>query len=353
MPGPDPPPRIPRRRGALGRRVGFSLLLLLAGLLGTEGTLRLLGWPTQQVRTMAWLLEQDPARFAASVGVFRPSTRGRVAWPPQLAYDVQINALGLRGEEVPPHPAPGTRRILVLGDSGTFGFYVREDETLPARLQQLLRAEGLPVEVLNGGCGGWSIDSETQFLEERAIGLRPHLVLLVYCSNDIADLRGPISSYEGLELRRAAGSPLRRALEATAVHELAWRLKGLVRGRRPRPLTSDGLDEPERVRLWARYEGWLARLRAFLALRGIPLVVHYQPDAWKLQNGLPATDERELRAVCARAGVELVSPVSAFQRHRVEETFLLPLDPHPSPLGYLLQARALARRLQAHPRLTR
>lgn len=352
MPSSPPPARpdrpSPARRQWLLRRLGFSLGVGLLLLLSLEGGLRLLGWPTNQVRSIARLFNDDPGSFAGAVGMFRPGTRGRVAWPRELAYDVHINALGLRGPEVARAPA-GDPRILVLGDSGTFGFYVGEEETLPARLQELLRRAGIPAEVLNGGCGGWSIDSETQFLEERAVALQPDLVLVVYCSNDIDDLRGPGTSYE--QQKRRQGQPVgwfQQALEASAVHELAWRVESVVRGRRPRPLSSGDLPPAERELFWARYRGWLTRLRAFTALRGIPLVLHYQPDAWKLREGLPASDEERLRAECERLGVELISPLAAFQGRPVEETFLLPLDPHPSALGYRLQAQAIADHLLAH-----
>src|SRR5215470_5660402 len=52
---------------------------------------------------------------------------------------VRTNSLGLRGAEIPPREA-GELRILVLGDSITFGDYVDEDETYPAVLERRLRS---------------------------------------------------------------------------------------------------------------------------------------------------------------------------------------------------------------------
>ncbi|HMO65410.1 MAG TPA: arylesterase, partial [Verrucomicrobiota bacterium] len=45
-------------------------------------------------------------------------------------------------------------RLLVLGDSLAAGFGVDPDEAYPARLEQLARAAGLPVTVVNGGVSG-------------------------------------------------------------------------------------------------------------------------------------------------------------------------------------------------------
>ena len=147
----------------------------------------------------------DAQSFAAAVGVFRPGARSTVLWPPELAYEVHINALGLRGPEIARTPPPGRTRILALGDSMTFGFYLEESETWPARLEALLRERGRDVEVVNAGVGGWTISSETLFLEERALALAPAHVVVGFCANDIADLDLPGTVYEGQKQAAAAG----------------------------------------------------------------------------------------------------------------------------------------------------
>src|SRR5439155_640014 len=123
-------------------RDAAALLLAIAPLALLEGGLRLAGWPTERVRSFGKLLNFDPQSFAAAVGVFRPGAHSTVLWPPELAYQVHINALGLRGPEIARTPPPGRTRILALGDSMTFGYYLEEGETWPARLEALLRAAG-------------------------------------------------------------------------------------------------------------------------------------------------------------------------------------------------------------------
>jgi hypothetical protein len=140
----------------LRTRLLFSAVVLIMPLAGLEGALRLFGWPTGRVRTIRKLIELDPERWNAAIGVFRAGETSRVAWPPELSYEARINSLGLRGAEVSREPTPGTLRVLALGDSGTFGFYVQDDETLPAQLAAQLTQAGWSVEAINGGCGGWS-----------------------------------------------------------------------------------------------------------------------------------------------------------------------------------------------------
>src|SRR5262245_7260176 len=194
------------------RGLAATLLLGIAPLVLLEGGLRLAGWPTERVRSLGKLLNLDAQSFAAAVGMFRPGARSTVLWPPELAYEVHINALGLRGPEIARTPPPGRTRILALGDSMTFGFYLEESETWPARLEVLLRSEGRDVEVLNAGVGGWTISSETRFLEERGLALAPAHVLVGFCANDIADLDQPAEPYEAHKQALAAGrSALDRA----------------------------------------------------------------------------------------------------------------------------------------------
>lgn len=70
---------------------------------------------------------------------------------PAFIVPVTTNSLGLRG----PEPGPRTEkfRIAVLGDSHTFGSGLRDEETLPARLESELNAVtgGDRFEVINAG----------------------------------------------------------------------------------------------------------------------------------------------------------------------------------------------------------
>ena len=69
---------------------------------------------------------------------------------------VHINSLGLRDRE--PGPADtGTSRILALGDSITFGWRVRLEDSYPKVIERLLNEAqaGRRWEVINAGVGGY------------------------------------------------------------------------------------------------------------------------------------------------------------------------------------------------------
>ena len=108
---------------------------------------------------------------------FLPSCVGRMAGTP-----VRTNALGLRGADVP----DDGRRILAIGDSCTWGYQVREDESYPAVLGRLVdqRPGTDRYRVLNAGTPGYTSHHGLVYLRERGLGLHPSLVLIGFEWND-------------------------------------------------------------------------------------------------------------------------------------------------------------------------
>lgn len=109
-------------------------------------------------------------------------------------------------------PAQGaTLKLLMLGDSLTAGYGLDKGESIPAQLQQALRAEGRDVIVINAGVSG---DTSAAGLARLAWSLaeNPDAVIVELGAND--GLRGldPAETYRNLDtiLRRirATGTPV-------------------------------------------------------------------------------------------------------------------------------------------------
>jgi lysophospholipase L1-like esterase len=94
----------------------------------------------------------------------------------------RTNSLGLRGPEIPPKNK--RFRILVLGDSYTFGWVLPEGDTYPALLQSQLSSEGSNVEVINGGAPGYGTVQEEDFLKKIYPKIEPDYVVLGFVMND-------------------------------------------------------------------------------------------------------------------------------------------------------------------------
>ena len=105
-----------------------------------------------------------------------------------MGADVNINSQGLRDYEYPLQKAPGTYRILLLGDSTTFGWGVRQQDTAAKFLERKLNTDLPPgynkVEVLNAGVGNYDTVQEVTYYETRGQGFHPDLVVLVFFIND-------------------------------------------------------------------------------------------------------------------------------------------------------------------------
>lgn len=112
---------------------------------------------------------------------------------PGVALEVQgsrvsVNELGLRDRaNLPPRPEPGTRRVLVLGDSVAFGWLQDADRAFPRRLEDDLRRMGGPwarTEVLNAGVPGYSATTEAAWFRDFGAALQPAVIVVAVNLND-------------------------------------------------------------------------------------------------------------------------------------------------------------------------
>ena len=96
---------------------------------------------------------------------------------------IETNSIGLRHPELGGKP-DDEFRILVLGDSITFGDYVSFDETYTARLEHQLELLGRPATVINAGIPAVSTSDEFYLYLEIRDAVDPDLVLLGMYLND-------------------------------------------------------------------------------------------------------------------------------------------------------------------------
>src|SRR5262249_44457319 len=124
---------------------------------------------------------------------FRPHCHGALS---STAFET--NSLGLRSPEV---RDDGSRRILAIGDSCTWGWAVPQDASYPADLQRLLdeRSGRVSYQVVNAGAPGYTSYQGLLYLRERGLALDPSIVILGFGFNDALAL-GEIE--EQLQLAR-------------------------------------------------------------------------------------------------------------------------------------------------------
>ena len=108
-----------------------------------------------------------------------PGARDRLKTP-EMDVEIRITEQGLRSHRLlSPTPDPGVRRIVVIGDSFSFGHGVEVEEAWPARLEGLLGKKlSVPVEVANLSVTGYGTDQQLLRFEDRGIDLKPDAVIL-------------------------------------------------------------------------------------------------------------------------------------------------------------------------------
>lgn len=116
-----------------------------------------------------------------------------IALTREFSSHYTTNSLGYRGPEFKIEKPADTFRILMLGDSITFGWGVEDGQAFSYLLPSLMNNEyqGKKLEVINAGYyDGYSPDSYYVYLKNEGLKLKPDLVILnLFPWNDISDLK--------------------------------------------------------------------------------------------------------------------------------------------------------------------
>ena len=165
------------------RHFGVSLLVAVLGLVILEGLVRL--WAPQAVRFE--MVRGESLAIADSVLGWRNRPNAiAVQSGPEFVALYEINGQGLRDHVTHAREKPaGTRRILLLGDSFTFGYANRYPDIWPVLLEKDLANKGLAVECIKAGVPGYDTRKEALYLPEAIEAFRPDLVLVVLLPNDL------------------------------------------------------------------------------------------------------------------------------------------------------------------------
>lgn len=112
---------------------------------------------------------------------------------------IDINSYGFRGREYSLQKPANTFRIIVIGDSISFGNRLAPEENYPTMLETLYQQAGKSVEVLNLSLGGYDTLQEVATLADIGLQFDPDLVILGYCNNDIGVASGNVNYIRRLQ----------------------------------------------------------------------------------------------------------------------------------------------------------
>lgn len=381
-----------RRFGKLVRmkrqKLAAVAISTLLSLLAAEVALRVFA----PRRTFEVLAGAYPAMFNAS-DVFpyrlRENYGGRLA-AADFDTTIQINSKGYRGSEFASNKGDA-RRVLVIGDSFTFGWGVNDDQTYPAVLQRLLeaRAPSQRIEVINAGFAAcYSPDTYYLYLKRDGLALEPDAIVVgLFVGNDLdSDF-----AFENEWVEKdAAGLPLRirnvnyqvldhflipsriplryrtpvlsRSHVFQGMFDVWWELSPRIKSWLPgvTVYAQTGAEEQVpynyRLRYADRTEEVFTRVRTLLramhqlaSQHGIPIYFMVIPDRVQLSPdayaGLPADlakPQKELARFFDSEGMKYLDLLPAFRERSGGPLLYLPRDGHFSIEGNQAAAERLA-----------
>lgn len=334
---------MPQMRQLIKRTMAIAVGVV-AGLLLAEIALRVANLaPTTGVATVT------EKQFQRIPGLFAPGQHTTDRRIPALPHVVIIDSLGYRGDEFPRVKAANELRILMVGDSFTYGDFVDNNATLPAQLQERLARACRAPRVVNAGIGGTTI-IEHHHMVTRGLALAPDLVILTFSENDVTDLAGESMWDQFAKNRHAKSRPPLSWVYPLLRQTALWNLALQLRGSRRAQATVAAAEKPAAGRhddteaLRHEYARRLQSLHDSLATHGVPLVIALYPS----HHAVTRPDRREqlawIEQVATRAHIPTVSLLPALLRSQlgVNDLYLLPHDGHPSPKGYGFAADTLA-----------
>lgn len=242
-----------------------------------------------------------------------------------MGVEVTTNSHGYRDGEYSPTPGPGTYRILMLGDSTTFGWGVAQDQTIAKQLERALNsspsAQGRRFEVLNAGVGNYGTVQEVEHYRVMGRNYHPHLVILQYFINDPE----PVPREN-------------RSWLASHSYLLAFsisRFDGLLRLTGSRPQWQSyytGLYTDRNRAGLAAAEQALGDLAQFTAEDHASLLVTLLPELRSINGEYPfAEQHRIVQAALARYGIRSMELIEGLHGHGPESELWVTLaDSHPN-----------------------
>lgn len=274
-------------------------------------------------------------------------------------------------------------RILILGDSVTYGHGVGCEEAFPYLLERLLSGSDRPpgpTEVINGGVAGYTTYNELQQYVRVGDEVKPDIVVLALVLNDVAnprlhwagggrnDVDIPDEAIPNITYDIEHAQPVLEQWKRELFRQKFFLGRVFARlgssdsgqvdspGNVPVQLTGED-DLPITVLTnpmspesrWL--EGMLGKLKSHTDGDGAKLVIMVVPLSYQLESDYPHLPQENVRAMCRRLGLPMIDLLPDFRIHEGGPLFLEERDGpediwHLSPAGHLRAAKILGEGLQ-------
>ena len=264
--------------------------------------------------------------------------------------DYTKNEFGLRDAPYPLPPPAGQRRILVLGDSFTFGLGVRDDRAifphlLEVQLNERLDLPGVEsVHVMNGGIPGSLTNRWLALWKRIGNDYRPDLVLIVFFLRDgtkthsIPDFFGVIQ--EEITQRNRKSLLYQSSFTWRRIRDNLDRQE--VGARYTRRFRESYFGDESQTGEWRAAQSNLLEIRDRVRKSGAQVAMAIFPVLVELTDRYPFTPICDLLEKFARENdMPVLNLLPAFMGRQSDDLWVSTFDQHPNAEGHRIAAQAL------------
>ncbi|MCK5844337.1 MAG: SGNH/GDSL hydrolase family protein [Victivallales bacterium] len=239
------------------------------------------------------------------------------------------NSLGFRDA---PYKADADVKILLLGDSISWGDRMWNTKAIyPQFCERLLSKEtGREFEIVNTGTPGYCGYQEALLLKELMPKIKPDMVVLQFCLNDVVDRYRTMAAFGGDDV--FLGVDTREACRGfTSLSRYSRIIETIVRfkqrqGRNYEEFQVKNLMKeplsPELEEAWATTFKDISDIKASCDNAGIPMLLLISPFAFQLGDperlGQP---QKRLKAFAEKNGIDCLDLLPLFAAHQNEKLF--------------------------------
>lgn len=259
------------------------------------------------------------------------------------AYSIITNSQGYRDSEIPVQKPPKTIRILVLGDSVSFGTGVDGNHVYPEYLEGALnsRSKEYHFDVINTAASGNSAFHEYYDLK-RGLKFSPDLIIQQFALNDVTE------PYQVSKRLGGRGTDYHEVVDAPYYDHLLqqysafylW-LKDLAKGAAYRDLTKKELREKALSReiyavknlikrpnhplikeAWDEYFIWAKKINSIAKESSLPTILLAAPSAFQLSmDSSQAYPQEQLRRFSEQNNIIYID-LLAFLRNEIKDKII-------------------------------
>jgi lysophospholipase L1-like esterase len=262
---------------------------------------------------------------------------------------VRRNAFGLRGRDYPSTKPSNCSRIIILGDSFTYGSGVTNDALVfPQLLENKLNAEfskqGQSVEILNGGISGSLTDEWVKLLQKVQDSFQPDVVLVVFFLRDgtttssMGSFFGPIR--DEMRSKNTASRIYRYSYLVRLIQD--YRDRTYLSNRYSAVLNESYLGNIEETHEWEKAKKNILKIKVLAEQKKARMALVIFPVLVELNRHYPFNSICEvITRFCAENKIPVHNLLPAFIGKNGPDLWVSGGNQHPNPVGHEIAANSI------------